>query len=95
MNDDITLTSFNSAQLYWDDQDPKHTGWVLRWRDARGHTESAAIGEDEDASLETLAHQAADCAPDGATGEIAVFRGDVKRGRITLRDGAIEGWRAL
>ncbi len=85
--------TFTDARLYWDDQDPKNTGWVLRWRE-RGLTESTEIGEDEDASIETLAHQAADCAPGGATGDVAVYRGDVKRGRITLRDGAIAVWRA-
>lgn len=93
--DDIRITNFNSAQLYWDDQDAKNTGWVLRWLDARGQTETSEIGETEDAGLETLAHQAADCAPERATGDITVFRGDRPAGRISLRDGSISGWRAL
>lgn len=91
---DISVTNFKEAQLFWDFSDA-NAGWVLRYRDEAGDEQLVDIGETKDAGLETLAHQAADCAPDGATGDIAVFRGARKAGRITLRDGRIEEWRAL
>lgn len=95
-SNDIAVTTFNEAQLFWDISGAD-AGWVLRYRDGAGDEQLVDIGEtkDADAGLETLARLATVCAPSGATGDIAVYRGDRKAGRITLRDGSIEEWRAL
>lgn len=94
-NETTEISSFGNAQLYWDDQDPTNVGWVLRWRDERGDEIAFEVGCDKSADLEALASEVALCAPEGATGDIAVYRGDRKSARISICDGAIMGWRAL
>lgn len=88
------MNEINEATLYWNsDNDALGTGWVLRYLDAEGVEYVEEIGETQDAGIETLAHQAADCVIDGATGTIRVegVRGDTI-GMICLNDGVITNW---
>ena len=90
------MSAINEATLYWDsDGGAGDVGWVLWYKDAAGQEEFVDVGETEDASIETLAHQMADCAPDGATGTVHVVNAGRQRGTIVLKDGAIETWMAL
>ncbi len=84
------------AQLYWDgyEIDPIQAGWVLRYRDSSGSDTLVEVGETEDASIETLAYQVADCVPERATGRIRVGSHARPRGTITLQEGVIESWKA-
>lgn len=81
------------AQLYWDDQDPKNTGWWLRYYDENGTEQGCAIDAPQDAGMQALA-DAVDSESHLFEGTIRVFRGAAQRGEITVGGGAVN-WRAL
>lgn len=84
----------NNAQLFWDDQDSATAGWTLRFRDEAGDEVTAEVDGDKDETTEALANAVTAAAPDSATGEIHVYRGDAKRGQIVLAGGLVRGWSA-
>lgn len=89
-----TANTITFAQLFWDDQDPSNAGWWLRYTDADGTEQGAAIDGDEDASTEELAAAVAARIPSDA-GRVTVLRGEQPRGWIDVATGAVAGWRAL
>lgn len=87
------------AQIFWDDQDPGNEGWVFRFHDAQGIEHGYELDGDGDATTQDLAERVETLANSyasllGATGRIRVYRGDVAKGSITLRDGEVVDWRA-
>lgn len=93
----MVTTNMYEAQLFWDAQDPGAAGWLLRYRDQDGIEQSAPLEgvEDRDASIEALADHVVGCAPQAATGQIRVCRGDRDTGIIHLVGGEIYSWRAV
>jgi hypothetical protein len=90
-----TMHTMHEAQLYWDDQDPQNAGWYLRYRDADGTEQGTAIEADQDATTEELAaavESESHWLP--SAGTIRVYRHEEPRGRITIEDGAVTGWRS-
>ena len=86
-----------NAKLYWDAQDPKNTGWWLRYRDARGDEQGCEVSEHKDAAIHELAAavEAAIGVDATLTGTIEVFHGDMYRGFIAFVNGEAANWRAL
>jgi hypothetical protein len=86
----------NEAQLYWDAQDPKNTGWWLRYRDDRGEEQGVAVEEAADATTSELAVavKAAIGIDSMMTGTVKVVRGN-RTGTIRIVNGEITDWRAL
>ena len=92
-NTNTAANTITSAQLFWDDQNPSDAGWWLRYTDADGTEQGAAIDGDEDASTEELAAAVAARIPSDA-GRVTVLRGEQPRGWIDVAAGAVIGWRA-
>ena len=54
-NTNTAAETFTAAKLFWDAQDPGNAGWWLRYTDAAGTEQGAAIDGTEDATTEELA----------------------------------------
>jgi hypothetical protein len=85
--------TIHEAQLYWDDQDPKASGWWLRYRDAEGDEQGEPIDGDEDTDTPELAEQVA-LALAGETGTIELIRNPSRRGSIEVVNGMVVNWNA-
>ncbi len=90
----LTAETFTNAQLFWDDQDERASGWWLRYTDERGTEQGDAIDGDEDAGTEELAARVAASLVDH-TGRVVVIRGERPRGWIDVADGAVANWSAV
>ena len=93
-NTNTAAETITAAQLFWDDQDPKAAGWWLRYTDAAGTEQGAAIDGTEDATTEELAAEVA-ASLSGMSGRVVVLRGEQRRGWVDVADGAVANWSAL
>ena len=83
-----------TAQLYWDDQDPRATGWCLRHTDAHGNEDAIAIDGDKIETIATLAERCAEALGDfGRTTIKAFVTGERNPARIVVDAGAVIDWR--
>lgn len=92
--DTAPAETITAAQLFWDDQDPKAAGWWLRYTDAAGTEQGAAIDGTEDATTEELAAEVA-ASLSGMSGRVVVLRGEKRHGWVDVADGAVANWSAL
>jgi len=90
----IDAAPTTTAQLFWDDQDPRATGWCLRHTDASGNEDAIAIDGDKIESIATLAERCADAL--GHTGRTTIkafVAGEHNPARIVVDGGAVIDWR--
>lgn len=92
MQENTTAATITNAQLYWDSQDPRNTGWWLRYTDADGVEQGDAIDGTEDDGTEELAGRVA-ASLRNETGRVAVYRGEQRRGWIEVSEGRATDWR--